>query len=113
MIPDSPQVAARIDGASTWQMFRYVILPYIRQTLVVAALFRLIDSIKAFPLIYVLTNGGPGEVTQVTNYYAFVQAFNFSLWGYASAIATLMVAGVFLLSWLIDRLVGDARGHDD
>ena len=113
MIPDSPQEAARIDGASNWQMFRYVILPYIRQTLVVAALFRLIDSIKAFPLIYVLTNGGPGEVTQVTNYYAFVQAFNFSLWGYASAIATLMVAGVFLLSWLIDRMVGDTRGADD
>jgi multiple sugar transport system permease protein len=113
MIPDSPQEAARIDGASNWQMFRYVTLPYIRQTLVVAALFRLIDSIKAFPLIYVLTNGGPGEVTQVTNYYAFVQAFNFSLWGYASAIATLMVAGVFLLSWLIDRMVGDARDADD
>jgi multiple sugar transport system permease protein len=113
MIPDSPQEAARIDGASNLQMFRYVILPYIRQTLVVAALFRLIDSIKAFPLIYVLTNGGPGEVTQVTNYYAFVQAFNFSLWGYASAIATLMVAAVFALSWLIDRMVGDARDADD
>ena len=56
-------------------------LPYLRPTLVVCALFRLIDSIKAFPLIYVLTNGGPGTVTEVTNYYAFVQAFNFSLLG--------------------------------
>ncbi len=50
-----------------------------------SALFRLIDSVKAFPLIYVLTNGGPGQVTEVTNYFAFVQAFNFSYWGYASA----------------------------
>ena len=58
-----------------------MILPYIRPTLVVAGLFRLIDSIKAFPLIYVLTNGGPGTATEVTNYYAFVQAFNFSLLG--------------------------------
>ena len=47
----------------------------------VARLFRLIDSIKAFPLIFVLTDGGPGDVTEVTNYYAFVQAFNFSLVG--------------------------------
>jgi multiple sugar transport system permease protein len=114
MIPDSPVEAARIDGASDLQLFRYVLLPYIAPTLVVAGLFRLIDSIKAFPLIYVLTSGGPGDATTVTNYYAFVQAFNFSLWGYASAIATLMVAAIFLLSWLIDRLTGatDAARHD-
>ena len=104
MIPDEPIEAARIDGAGNLQLFWYVILPYIKPTLVVAGLFRLIDSIKAFPLIYVLTNGGPGIVTEVTNYYAFQQAFNFSYWGYASAIATMLVVGVFLLSWLISRL---------
>jgi len=79
---------------------------------VVAGLFRLIDSVKAFPLIYVLTNGGPGTVTEVTNYYAFVQALNFSFWGYSSAIATLMVAGVLLLSWIIGRLGADRRLDD-
>jgi multiple sugar transport system permease protein len=110
MIPDEPLEAARIDGASNRQLFWHVMLPYLRPTLVVCALFRLIDSIKAFPLIYVLTNGGPGSVTEVTNYYAFVQAFNFSYWGYASAIATMMVAGVFLLSWLISRLGGAETG---
>jgi multiple sugar transport system permease protein len=112
MIPEEPLEAARIDGAGNWQLFWYVILPYIQPTLVVAGLFRLIDSIKAFPLIYVLTNGGPGSVTEVTNYYAFVQAFNFSYWGYASAIATMMVIGVFLLSWLISILSGDGIAHD-
>jgi multiple sugar transport system permease protein len=112
MIPEEPLEAARIDGAGNWQLFWYVILPYIQPTLVVAGLFRLIDSIKAFPLIYVLTNGGPGSVTEVTNYYAFVQAFNFSYWGYASAIATMMVIGVFLLSWLISILGGDGIAHD-
>ena len=66
------------------------------------AIFRLIDSIKAFPLIFVLTDGGPGDVTEVTNYYAYRQAFTFSLWGYGSAIATLMVVGIFVLSW-VDR----------
>ena len=73
-------------------------------TMLVAGIFRLIDSIKAFPLIFVLTDGGPGDVTEVTNYYAYRQAFNFSLWGYGSAIATLMVIGIFVLSWAIDRL---------
>ncbi len=112
MIPDSPIEAARIDGATGPQMFRYVILPFIRPTLVVAALFRLIDSIKAFPLIFVLTNGGPGSVTEVTNYYTYINAFQFSYWGYASAIATLMVAGIFALSWVIDRLTGRAQADE-
>ena len=99
-------------GAGRLALFWYIILPYIRPTLVVAALFRLIDSIKAFPLIYVLTNGGPGTVTEVTNYYAFVEAFNFSYWGYGSAIATLMVAGVLVLSWAIERLAGEQAVDD-
>lgn len=103
MIPDEPIEAARIDGANRRQLFVYVLLPYIRPVLVVCGLFRLIDSFKAFPLIYVLTNGGPGTVTEVTNYYGFIQAFNFSFWGYGSAIAVLMLAGVFVLSWLIGR----------
>lgn len=103
-MPGDPLEAASLDGANRWQLFRYVIFPYIRPVLVVCALFRLIDSFKAFPLIYVLTNGGPGTVTEVTNYYGFVQAFNFSYWGYGSAIATLILAGVFALSWLVGRL---------
>jgi multiple sugar transport system permease protein len=78
----------------------------------VAALFRLIDSIKAFPLIYVLTRGGPGLVTEVTNYYAFIRVFNFSYWGYAGAIAVLMVTGVFFLSWLINWMARTTSLYD-
>lgn len=113
MIPEEPLEAARIDGAGSWQLFWFIILPFLRPKLVVAALFRLIDSIKAFPLIYVLTGGGPGLVTEVTNYYAFIQAFNFSYWGYASAITVLMVTGVFLLSWLINRMANPTPMYDE
>ncbi|MEJ8845611.1 sugar ABC transporter permease [Variovorax rhizosphaerae] len=104
MIPDDPIEAASLDGANRWQLFRYIVFPYIRPVLLVCGLFRLIDSFKAFPLIYVLTNGGPGSVTEVTNYYGFIQAFNFSYWGYASAIAMVILAGVFMLSWLVGKL---------
>ncbi|MBY4897104.1 carbohydrate ABC transporter permease [Cupriavidus sp. AU9028] len=114
MIPDEPLEAARIDGANRWQLFRYIVLPHLRPVLVVCALFRLIDSFKAFPLIYVLTNGGPGTVTEVTNFYGFIQAFNFSYWGYASAIAVVMLAAVFIISWSISRLKGsDAHDRHD
>ena len=106
-MPTDPIEAASLDGADRWQLFRHIILPYIRPVLIVCALFRLIDSFKAFPLIYVLTNGGPGTVTEVTNYYGFIQAFNFSYWGYGSAIATFILAGVFVLSWAVGRLGWD------
>jgi multiple sugar transport system permease protein len=51
--------------------------------------------------------GGPGGATQVTNYYAFEQIFSFSYWGYGSAVATLMVAGVFMLSVVVNRAGGE------
>jgi multiple sugar transport system permease protein len=106
MMPEEHVDAARIDGASAWQLTLYVTLPYLRGVLLVAGLFRLIDSIKAFPLIYILTDGGPGTVTEVTNYYSFVQAFNFSYLGYSSAITVVLVAFTVLLSWALIRLVG-------
>lgn len=111
MIPKDPIEAAQIDGASRWQIFRHILLPYLKKTLIVCALFRLIDSFKAFPLLYILTNGGPGTVTEVTNFYGFIQAFNFSYWGYGSAIAVVMLLVVFSLSALVSRL--GARGAAD
>src|SRR5262245_36869576 len=83
MMPEEHVDAARVDGASPMQMLWFVTLPYLKGVLLVAGLFRLIDSIKAFPLIYILTDGGPGTLTEVTNYYGFVQAFNFSFLGYS------------------------------
>jgi multiple sugar transport system permease protein len=109
VVPVEPVEAARVDGAGPLQLFWHVTLPFIRPAIVVAALFRLIDSIKAFPLIYVLTSGGPGTATQVTNYYAFTQAFNYAYWGYASAIAVMLTVGVFVLSWIISSLGTGAR----
>jgi multiple sugar transport system permease protein len=109
MMPEEHIDAARVDGASPWQMLWYVTLPYLKGVLLVAGLFRLIDSIKAFPLIYILTDGGPGTLTEVTNYYGFVQAFNFSFLGYSSAITVVLVAFTVVLSWLILRLVGWGR----
>ncbi|WP_202301866.1 carbohydrate ABC transporter permease [Dryocola clanedunensis] len=103
MIPKDPLEAASLDGASPGKIFRYIVLPYIKPVLVVCALFRLIDSFKAFPLIYVLTDGGPGSVTEVTNYYGFIQAFNFSYWGYGSAIAVVILVGVFVLSYIVGK----------
>ena len=105
-LPEELVDAARVDGAGWAQTLLYIILPFIRGTLMVAGLFRLIDSIKAFPLIYILTDGGPGSVTEVTNYYAFQQAFNFSYLGFSAAITVVLIAATLVLSWFVVRLTG-------
>jgi multiple sugar transport system permease protein len=112
MMPDEWSEAAQVDGATPWQVFRYVTLPYLKSALLVAGLFRLIDSIKAFPLIYLLTEGGPGNVTEVTNYYTFTQAFGFSYIGYSSAITIVLVALVAVLSFVIVRTVEGPNTHE-
>ena len=106
MMPQELLDAAKVDGASPWQVTCHVTLPFIQGVLLVAGLFRLIDSIKAFPLIYILTDGGPGSLTEVTNYYSFLQAFNFSYLGFSSAITVALLAATLVLSWLIVRVVG-------
>jgi len=106
MMPAEPIEAARIDGAGTWQVFRHVVLPLLRPAIVVTVLFRLIESVKAFPLIFIMTGGGPGTVTEATNYYAFLQGFTYSLLGFSAAISVVVLAGTFLLSYVIVRWVG-------
>jgi len=106
MLPQELLDAARIDGAGGWRLTRHIILPLLRGVLLVALLFRLIDSIKAFPLIFILTDGGPGTVTEVTNYYSYVQAFNFSYLGYSSAITVALVVATVVLSALVLRAIG-------
>ena len=106
MMPEEYVDAAKIDGATVFQMTLYVTLPYVKGVLLVAGLFRLIDSIKAFPLIFILTDGGPGTVTEVTNFYSYIQAFNFSFLGYSSAITVVLVTATVLLSWALIRTVG-------
>jgi multiple sugar transport system permease protein len=112
MMPEEYVEAARIDGANFWQMTVHITFPYLKGVMLVAALFRLVDSIKAFPLIYILTDGGPGTLTEVTNYYSFTQAFNFSYLGYSSAITVSLVVATVIASWGIVRLVGWGKPID-
>jgi multiple sugar transport system permease protein len=106
MMPQELLDAAKVDGASPWQLTWFITLPFVQGVLLVAGLFRLIDSIKAFPLIFILTDGGPGNLTEVTNYYSYLQAFNFSYLGFSSAITVVLLAATIALSWVIVRVVG-------
>jgi multiple sugar transport system permease protein len=99
-LPQEPIEAAVVDGASSWQRFRYVKLPMLLPVLTVAVLLRAIDSFKTFDLVFLLTFGGPGTSSTTLSFYGYkvgLQAFDI---GRASAIVFLMVQ-VFIVFVII------------
>ena len=85
-LPTEPYESARLDGATEWQLFRFITLPLIAPFLIVAAVIRTIDAIKAFDTIYVISQGGPGTASETINLYLYLQAFAFYNVGNASAV---------------------------
>ena len=93
-IPEELYEAASMDGATAWQKFRRITLPLIKPALLLAMLFRTIDALRVFDLVFVMTQGGPADATNVFQFYGYKKTFAEGMIGYGSAIAV----GVFLLS---------------
>jgi ABC-type sugar transport system permease subunit len=93
-IPDELYEGASVDGATAWQKFRHVTLPLIGPAVLLALLFRTIDALRVFDLVFVMTQGGPADATNVLQFYGYKKTFAEGMVGYGSAIAV----AVFLLS---------------
>jgi len=107
-LPSEPLEAARVDGANGWQIFSQITMPLLMPVFAVVIVFRFIDIFKAFDIIYVLTEGGPGEATTTLPYYIYQQAFRYFNTGYAAAVAwLLLVLIVAIYSWMLRRLLGE------
>ena len=100
-IPGELYEAADIDGATTWQKFRHVTLPLLKSALLLALLFRTIDALKVFDLVFVMTQGGPANSTSLIVFYIYQQAFQFSHYGYAAAMASFLVAVLVCLTGIL------------
>ncbi len=102
-IPSALMDAAKVDGTSKWQRFWHVILPLLKPILLVAILLRVLDAFRVFALIFVLTNGGPANGTEVLSTYGYKVLFSTLKFGYGSSIAmsmffyVAMITAVFLL----------------
>lgn len=90
--------AARIDGATPWQMFRRITLPLLVPAILVAALFRLIFAFRLFGEVWLLTEGGPARTTEVVAVYLYLEAFRYNAFGAAAATGWLMVAASLILA---------------
>lgn len=105
MIPEDLYEAAKIDGANIFQRFRYVTLPNVKGTVLVALLFRTLDAFRVYDLVSVMTGGA--NQTESVSLYAYNNLMKFLDFGYGSAMAVLVFVIVFLISLIYMRAMGD------
>ena len=105
-IPDELYEAARIDGAGPWQQFRRITLPLIKPSLLIALLFRTMDAFRVFDLVYVMTQGGPADATNVLQFYGYKKIFAEGMMGYGSTLSVLVFFMTFVMALLYIRLIG-------
>jgi multiple sugar transport system permease protein len=83
--------AAHIDGATAWQRWLYVVLPQLRPAIIINTIYAVIQFLKTFTVVAVMTRGGPAERTNFVSYYAY-QLFDQGRYGEATAMATILFA---------------------
>jgi ABC-type sugar transport system permease subunit len=107
-IPESLYEAAAVDGACTFEILRHITLPMLRPTVAVALLFRSLDALRVFDLVYVLTGGGPGTATEPLALLTFDTLLGNLRFGLGAALSML----VFVLAGLVAAFVVRTLGAD-
>lgn len=103
-LPVEPYEAAKVDGASSIQTFFYITLPLLRPTLVIAAMFRIIDCIKTFDIIMVITSGGPAYASEILNIYAFNESLTYLHFGTGSTLLVALTLIVVIVAFYFNRI---------
>lgn len=104
-IPDDINEAARIDGGTTLQLFRYITLPLLKSVITVALLIRSIDLLKFFDLVFILTMGGPASSTETVSLYSYFVGLRFFRVGYGAALSFVILAIVIILSNILLKVM--------
>lgn len=102
-LPQDLFEAGRVDGGSEFQIYRYIMLPLMRPTIIVAMMLRTIFAFKVFDQIFLLTNGGPGTTTQVISLYIYQVFFGQFRMGYGAFLALILaiVISIFVTAYRI------------
>ncbi len=105
-IPDELYEAGSIDGATKWQKFRHITLPLAKPALLLALLFRTIDALRVFDLVFVMTQGGPADATNLLQFYGYKKSFAEGMIGYGSVISVVSFLVSLLLCLFYIRSMG-------
>lgn len=105
-IPNEVREAAQVDGASPWRTYWRIVFPLLRPALLVALVINLINVFNNFPVIWVMTQGGPGNSTDVTTTFMYKLAFRMQEMGQSAALATFNFVIIFMFILLFLRVSG-------
>ena len=104
-IPRSVTDAARVDGASPWQIFRHITLPLLKPTILLASILTMISAFQVFELFQVMTDGGPDDQTLSLSVNIYRNAFRYEQMGWAAAMSVVLFLIVFVISLVQTRLL--------
>ncbi len=108
-LPEDALEAAGVDGASAWQRFRLIVLPLLRPMMLFVVVTSIISYLQAFVQVMVLTKGGPGTSTSIISYLVYEEAFVKYNFGYASAIAFVLLILTALLTLVSFKMSGGRK----
>ena len=109
-ISTEPYESAVVDGASSMQIFRYITLPLLKPMIIVALLLRSIDALRIFDTVYVLTKGGPGNITEILSLHVYRVGFEHTGWiGRSSSVAIVLLILASVITTIFMRVVNITR----
>jgi multiple sugar transport system permease protein len=115
-IPRQYYEAAMIDGAGAIARFWFITLPLLKPTsffVIMVSMVAAVAGAQAFDIIYVMTKGGPANATSVLIVYIYQQAFGFGAFGYAAAMASILVAALMIVTAVFFALTRGGRFHHE
>jgi ABC-type sugar transport system permease subunit len=110
VIPNEVYEAAKMDGATWWQAFRRVTLPMVKPALSVAVIFRTLQALLVFDVVYIMTGGGPGTSTQVLSYLNFREFITDTDFGIGGAMSIMLIVIALIVSFIYVRVFRPTRG---
>lgn len=108
-LPSDAMEAAKVDGASSWQIFKWLTLPLLKPMTLFVVITSIISYIQAYVQVLILTEGGPGTATYLSSYIIYNEAFVKYNFGYASAMSFVLFVITAAFTWLSFRVSGDSE----
>jgi multiple sugar transport system permease protein len=108
-LPAEPIEAAQVDGASRFQVFKYILFPLLTPILTIVIMFRALDAFKTYDIIYMITRGGPANATDVLSYNIWRKAFFENNMGYAAALSVVMIILATLMTRVFIRIMAQTK----
>jgi multiple sugar transport system permease protein len=112
-LPTEPYEAALIDGATPWKTFSFLTLPLLKKFIVIVLVIRVMDALKVYETIQLMTAGGPGTASETLNIYLAQVGFNWYNMGYASALGIFTLYFTTFIAWLLVKYTGAFKSQTE